>query len=59
MRYLVSFVWENNWHQWVPIIGRMQKQHSSGVLARTVRNAKAAFFRRVGKNCKKYKKQQE
>jgi tRNA uridine 5-carboxymethylaminomethyl modification enzyme len=58
MRYLVSFVWANNWHQWVPIIGRMQEQHSSGVLERTVKsmddnywkNAKAAFFRCVGKN---------
>lgn len=41
MRYLVSFVWANNWHQWVPIIGRMQEQHSSGVLAFLIR-----FFRK-------------
>jgi tRNA uridine 5-carboxymethylaminomethyl modification enzyme len=44
MRYLVSFVWANNWHQWVPIIGRMQRQHSSGVLAFLIR-----FFRKKDK----------
>lgn len=44
MRYLVSFVWANNWHQWVPIIGRMQEQHSSGVLAFLIR-----FFRKKDK----------
>ena len=58
MRYLVSFVWANSCRHWTTTIGRMQRQHSSGVLERMVKsmddnywkNAKAAFFRCVGKN---------
>ena len=36
MRYLVNFVWANNWHHRMPIIERMQNQHSSGVLKNEV-----------------------